>query len=72
MKPDFAGKPAPVTTPETESLMSVVEFGATHPINRTLLAGFTHYCQRSKVPPRLTATQWHTALTNWQRAPVAG
>jgi len=56
--------------PEAEGLMSVDEFGATNPVNRTLFAGFVHYCKASKVPPRLTAKEWKRALTNWHDAPV--
>lgn len=55
---------------EPESLMSVEEFGATNHVNRTLLAGFISYCRRNKIPPRLNAAQWKTALTNWRQMPV--
>ena len=57
--------------PEADSLMGLDEFGATHAVNATLFAGFKQYCTNGKVPPRLTAKQWTTAMTNWQQAPVS-
>jgi ABC-type thiamine transport system substrate-binding protein len=66
-----AERPTQRMEPEADSLMGLNEFGATHIVNATLFAGFRQYCTNGKVPPRLTAKQWVTAMTNWQQAPVS-